>query len=150
MNQAATATPEKTSTTPAPSPTKRTQAPLQPGYYTVVMGVEHVTFRIATQPKDASFMPGKNLLARLVGPDNTSSYRSVALVSDDKRRAFVWHKHRDDSKLMNAIAVLEQQPEAAAKGYAKRSGRCYVCGRLLTEPGSIESGIGPVCAERGF
>jgi hypothetical protein len=27
--------------------------------------------------------------------------------------------------------------------------RCRVCGKVLTDPASVEAGIGPVCAARG-
>lgn len=33
-----------------------------------------------------------------------------------------------------------------AKQFGRISGRCMVCGRELTNPESIEAGIGPVCA----
>jgi len=33
-----------------------------------------------------------------------------------------------------------------AKRFGRESGRCMVCGRELTNPESIEAGIGPVCA----
>ncbi|QPX62591.1 hypothetical protein SEA_WOLLYPOG_39 [Arthrobacter phage Wollypog] len=36
----------------------------------------------------------------------------------------------------------------AAKEYGKETGTCIVCGRTLTNPDSIEAGIGPICAER--
>jgi hypothetical protein len=35
-----------------------------------------------------------------------------------------------------------------AKAYGKRTGTCCVCSRELTNPESIASGIGPVCASR--
>jgi hypothetical protein len=35
-----------------------------------------------------------------------------------------------------------------AKAIGRRTGRCQVCHRLLTNPDSIAAGIGPVCAGR--
>lgn len=32
--------------------------------------------------------------------------------------------------------------------YGLASGKCFVCGKRLTEPKSVKSGIGPVCAKR--
>ena len=43
---------------------------------------------------------------------------------------------------------LEQNPLAAAMKYGKLSGLCCSCGRDLTDPVSIEQGIGPVCATK--
>ena len=39
--------------------------------------------------------------------------------------------------------TLEQAAEAGV-----RTGRCVVCAKLLTDPVSVEAGIGPVCAKR--
>lgn len=36
----------------------------------------------------------------------------------------------------------------AATDYGKRTGRCGICGRELTDPASIAAGIGPICAGR--
>lgn len=35
-----------------------------------------------------------------------------------------------------------------AKKYGALYGRCMICGRTLTDEGSIEAGIGPICAGR--
>lgn len=53
-----------------------------------------------------------------------------------------------------AVALLQkiaEDPLAAALRYGQRTGRCACCGRELTNHGSIEAGIGPVCREKwGF
>lgn len=43
---------------------------------------------------------------------------------------------------------IEADPEAAAVLHGKLSGRCSVCSRDLTDPASIERGIGPICADK--
>jgi len=48
------------------------------------------------------------------------------------------------------LAAIEQDPEAAAVLYGKASGNCSICGRDLTDPESIERGIGPICAGKYF
>lgn len=45
---------------------------------------------------------------------------------------------------INAIAA---NPLEQAKLYGKRTGTCCVCGRTLTDEGSVEAGIGPICAD---
>jgi hypothetical protein len=52
-------------------------------------------------------------------------------------------------------AVQEQQvldvcadPKQAAIAYGKEFGICCVCNRTLTDPVSVEQGIGPICADR--
>lgn len=46
------------------------------------------------------------------------------------------------------LAEIAQDPKAAAIRYGHESGACSVCGRELTDPESVKSGIGPVCAKK--
>jgi len=49
------------------------------------------------------------------------------------------------------VAILEEleaNPLEAAKKYGRESGRCCSCGRDLTDPASIENGIGPICIQK--
>jgi hypothetical protein len=49
------------------------------------------------------------------------------------------------------IMSAASDPISAAIRYGKVSGECSCCGRELTDPRSIERGIGPVCADKyGF
>ncbi len=41
--------------------------------------------------------------------------------------------------------AAKDRTEAEAAEYGKRTGRCGVCHRKLTDPVSIEAGIGPIC-----
>jgi hypothetical protein len=57
-------------------------------------------------------------------------------------------KGRPDPALLSRLAEIEIDPAAAAKADGHRMGSCSCCGRLLTDPVSVEAGIGPICAER--
>lgn len=46
------------------------------------------------------------------------------------------------------VATLINDPKAAAEAYGKETGVCCICSRTLTDPNSIERGIGPICADR--
>lgn len=46
------------------------------------------------------------------------------------------------------VATVMSDPIAAAIAYGKRTGACSVCARELSDPASVERGIGPICAER--
>jgi hypothetical protein len=49
------------------------------------------------------------------------------------------------------IVAICADPLAAAVAYGRKTGECACCGRELTDPESIERGIGPICAEKyGF
>lgn len=52
----------------------------------------------------------------------------------------------DDVK--EVILSASSDPLTAAIRYGKVSGECSCCGRELTDPQSIEQGIGPVCARK--
>lgn len=112
---------------------------------------EHRTLRIRTQPKDASFAPGRRLIGLLIGPENESDYRSFGFVGENG--IHVW-KRFQASGPWNAYAraIMEltgDEPTDLDETYDLLvSRRCLVCGRKLTTPESMESGIGPVCAGR--
>lgn len=52
----------------------------------------------------------------------------------------------DDIKARVLEAMAD--PLASAVAYGKKFGRCAVCARELSDPESIERGIGPICAGR--
>lgn len=52
--------------------------------------------------------------------------------------------------IMDLLRAIAADPMGAATAYGKATGVCACCGRELTDPKSIEVGIGPVCAEKWF
>ena len=49
---------------------------------------------------------------------------------------------------LEKLRDVAKDPLGSAVAYGKRTGNCSACGRDLTNHGSIEKGIGPICAER--
>ena len=47
-----------------------------------------------------------------------------------------------------AVVRAAQDPRGVAVQYGRDTGICACCGRTLTDPVSIEMGIGPICAEK--
>ena len=45
------------------------------------------------------------------------------------------------------LTKIAADPAGEARLYGMRTGTCACCGRELTDPNSIEAGIGPICAE---
>lgn len=80
-------------------------------------------------------------------------YAGACVGKIEEERATVW-KHKSEAAGTTPLAVLalieefEADPLAAARKYGKLSGRCCSCGRDLTDPVSIENGIGPICATK--
>lgn len=61
------------------------------------------------------------------------------------------------TKTFNTPEEVEQEliefckaPMEAAVKYGRETGNCACCGRTLTDPKSIELGIGPICLEKWF
>jgi len=112
----------------------------------------HRTFRIRTQPADAKFAPGKRVVSLLTGPDNGHDYTGFAFA--DEGGVHVWAKYRarefEADTVYQTYARMLADPERwKARGCVYLfEGRCRVCNRALTDPESIRSGIGPVCAGR--
>lgn len=119
------------------------------GYYTVVLDGntnDYVTFWVRRQDPKARFAPGKLLINRLTGPDNSSDYQAVALAPTDHFPLKIFKNSADDQRLVRALTTLVADPETAGQSYALRSSRCRRCGRRLTVPASLFSGYGPDCA----
>lgn len=53
-----------------------------------------------------------------------------------------------DDQTRDHIVALASDPHTAAVAYGKKFGKCSVCNRELSDPESIERGIGPICAGR--
>lgn len=46
------------------------------------------------------------------------------------------------------LAEIVADPKGKAIEYGRETGRCACCGRTLTDPKSIELGIGPICLDQ--
>jgi hypothetical protein len=113
---------------------------------------EHRTFQIKTQGEDARFAPGRRVVSLLIGPDNTSNYRSFGFVvtTPDGVRIQLWRKYSKAESFLQfdrLATLLERLDYHIAKGSVEINleGRCIRCNRLLTTPNSVRKGIGPVC-----
>jgi ABC-type Zn uptake system ZnuABC Zn-binding protein ZnuA len=110
---------------------------------------EHRTFKVRTVLKGN--LEGKRIIALLTGPDNTSHYKGFGFVTDNGIQ--LWHKYSND-KLWKAYAymitkiVIEKDSGWTNRYEHMLEGHCCRCNRLLTHPGSIETGIGPECRKQ--
>jgi hypothetical protein len=122
------------------------------------------TFRVRkAEDVDGSGRPHGFYVDLLTGPNNTEDYRYLAYMWIDQRnglgvkvnkkgfgaeafQVFEWLVKR-----INAACVFgrfDAQVSFQAQAEFFHAGRCSVCGRTLTDPTSIELGIGPICAGR--
>lgn len=117
------------------------------GYFTVTDDEGHRTFRVSP---DQKWCDGKTTISVLAGPSNEFSYKGCGFVTDTGVQ--LWAKYRSDSRMASLIERLVADAAGAlqltlemAKQHVLTSENCFVCGRLLTDPTSIEMGIGPIC-----
>lgn len=127
----------------------RTAPAIHNGYLTITNPVtgNHRTFRIRTQPADARFAPGERVVGLLTGPDNTEDYQGFGFVQPDGSIR-VWRSKRGDgapSEWERFADLIARRVEYEGRLVYQESRRCLRCNRELTDPTSIELGIGPVC-----
>ena len=114
-------------------------------------GGKHYTFRVTHKEASGAYAEAW-FLSLLTGPDNTSDYTYVGMLSDRGLvRLTAKSKYNEQSEPVRvarwALSIVWWGGELP-EGYAiNHEGRCCRCGRTLTTPSSIEAGIGPECAE---
>lgn len=133
--------------------------PLANGTYTITRREtgEHRTFRIRTQKEDADFAAGERVVSLLTGPDNTRDFDGFGFVNEAGTQINVWRSKRgEDGGKHSAFEYYAAMLVDLANG-GKRWGAnydflesrsCVRCNRKLTDPISIEMGIGPTCRGR--
>lgn len=142
---------------------------LQPGTFTIVYNNgEHRTLRVRKPTAGSNFPQDSLIVGYLAGSENDSdgSYvwfghslpKGTAAESTWKfYEGFkIWTSFKAKVKpteetimrLRRAVEIIANNGKECGKAYAMKSGRCWRCGRMLTVPSSIESGIGPECATK--
>ena len=115
-----------------------------PGIYTVEDAEGHVTLWVWQQQMDDDFAPGELIVKFFFGRDNTDrdAYKGFGFIKGGKLQ--VWKKHRVESgpekRYVQAARVLLENPSAVL--IAKH---CPRCNAILSNPASIDAGIGPDC-----
>ena len=142
--------------------TTQKTSPIQNGFWTIIDSKknEHRTFRIWTEEWDDKVNGGKKkvrVVGLLTGPNNETDYTNFATVSKEGDKIWVWSRFKRQSKNEKQTKyetygwIIEDLRAKEGKRWGYRfsiegHGRCCVCNRRLTNPESIETGIGPVCA----
>lgn len=116
--------------------------------FTVVSRATGVRFTLRVrQPKPDA----PHFVSVLTGPDNGAAYTFVgSLFSDGSYRHGRRSRISESAPSAKACAWLFRNladPLALTKVEVWHEGKCCRCGRALTVPHSIESGIGPECAK---
>lgn len=95
------------------------------GHYAIEYN-DDIKFVVVDRPTEGRWA-GYTFTKLLVGPDEVRIPRDLA---------------------NTFLALIAEDPKAAAIRYGKEIGRCGICHRRLTVKASREAGIGPICAEK--
>lgn len=117
---------------------------------------EHRTFWVRTQEADAEFAPGRRVVSLLTGSqnDDPACYTTFGFVEEAGIRVFpskrvVGERWIQFADLLWTLALDGAFSLWAEKGFTIMvEGHCLKCGRPLTDPISVRTGIGPKCGGR--
>lgn len=115
---------------------------------------DHYTYRLAFPPERDGDRRDFAFVSLLFGPDNESDYAYLGCYhpSQASVRLTAGSVFPTDSKpvrvLRWAVEVIHGQRPLPAGYSIRHEGRCGRCGRTLTEPRSLECGIGPECRRK--
>ncbi len=103
----------------------------------------HRTFKISK----SDFAEGKLVIGLLTGSDNEFAYTNFGFINPTTGQVNLWRKYEYDSTFPKYAKMMQGMFQNTLPDYinAHHSGKCFRCGRQLTTPESIESGIGPIC-----
>lgn len=103
----------------------------------------HYTYRLCRKP-DASIL----FVSLLTGPEE---YNYLGTIFPDGFRLTAKSTMRPDSTPVRAFQYFLRNLSAGTipeELEVRHEGRCGKCGRPLTHPESIDTGLGPICGDR--
>jgi hypothetical protein len=109
----------------------------------------HFTYRARADKTD----PKRVYVSVLTGPENETNYSFLGTIFQHNEKHAEYHhgkKSRVSREATSAVAFdwfWKHAKELPQNLKFLKSGKCCRCGRTLTTPESIESGIGPECAK---
>ena len=113
---------------------------------------ERYTFRVRYSKGGGGYKPAW-FIYLLTEPDNTSSYTYMGMLNSENGtvRLSANSRYNLESlpvKVANwALRCIWSELDIPLGYTIQHAGKCGRCGRKLTVPSSIESGIGPECAK---
>lgn len=101
------------------------------------------TFKIAK----GEFAGGALVVSLLTGDDNESAYTSFGFLDPVTKDVRMWKRFKFESVYKKYARMIRNIFFNMNPNKLKivHSGKCFRCGRTLTTPESIKSGIGPIC-----
>jgi hypothetical protein len=112
------------------------------------------TYRVRANPDDSPEDPRRRFYVDLLhGPDNTSDYRYLGMIRSDDFFVTAATRHMEQAAFTKGFKHFYRNISVAKRIQPGlevwHSSRCGRCGRALTVPASVASGLGPECTKRG-
>jgi hypothetical protein len=109
----------------------------------------HITFKVKRPKKDADI----HFVSVLDHADGVGGYTYLGLIKDGNFRTTaksVYHTETSAPAVTAAAWLFSQlqRGELSPRCELLHEGRCGRCGRALTDPDSIKTGIGPECVKK--
>lgn len=108
---------------------------------------ERFTFKVQKGEPTAQYPNPMTFVKVLVGPQNESDYRYIGAIKATGFMTTSKSAFGMNTPCVKAFGWFSTHMESAAVE-VWHTGKCGRCGRTLTVPESIETGIGPVCLEK--
>jgi hypothetical protein len=115
----------------------------------------HFTYRVKSQPSLFNKNETVFMIGLLDGPDNTKNYKYVGMLNSNGTIRYTKKSKVDATELSAKVfnwamkVVWQGKQNELPNGYGiKNEGKCGRCGRPLTTPESIDSGLGPECIKK--
>jgi hypothetical protein len=116
----------------------------------------HYTFKVTRkEPAPGSRFGDTYFISLLTGPDNTGDFTYVGILDVSAGAIIPTKASRLEAsavpvrllaRVLNRLWAEDSEAIEAAGFAVHHEGRCCRCGRRLTTPESVASGIGPECA----
>jgi hypothetical protein len=122
--------------------------------FTVESNNQHRTYKVKVSKPNPRYPKPAYFVGLLSGPDNVNSYQYLGMLDENTGAVRLTGKSRmsEDSDAVRGVRWVMTKffnnlpiPDAVN---VRHCGRCGCCGRTLTEPVSLDRGIGPVCWRR--
>lgn len=112
-----------------------------------------ITFKVTGKPSDKNPKETVWFVSVLTGPDNTSSFTFLGTIFPDGnyKRSL---RSRISGDARSALAFdwawrrIGSKKELTHGAELWHSGHCGRCGRVLTVPESLATGLGPICIDK--
>lgn len=105
----------------------------------------HRTFKIGRVDAPGSGLHGKRIVSVLVGSDD---WRGFGFADVGAKSIYLWARLRGNKTYEKYVDMIESPGKYNGKNGVEYmiEGKCRKCGRPLTNPESIKSGMGPICS----